>query len=63
MDICLLFMGIVVQFQVGVDGKPSSTSPLKINFSSTRGEEIGMEEMRHTLREEKGKNSFSHWEV
>lgn len=52
LDMCLLNMGIVVQFQVGVDRKPS-TSPVKTNFSTTREEKIGMEEKRHTQRERK----------
>lgn len=44
LDICLLIVGIVVQFQIEVDGNPSSTCPVKINFSATEGEKIGMEE-------------------
>lgn len=53
LDICLLVVGIVGQFQVGVDGKPSSTSPVKTNFSTTREEKIVVEEKRHTRRERK----------
>lgn len=58
LDICLLIMGVVVLFQVEMYGKPSSTSPVKTNFSTARGEKIGMEEKRQTWREEKGKIIF-----
>lgn len=63
LDICLLIVRIVVQFQVEMDGNPSSTSPVKINFSATEGEKIDMEEKWHTWREEKGNMFFFPWEV
>lgn len=55
LDICFFIMGTVVQLQVEVGGNPFSTSSVKEKISSRRGEKIGMEEKKHTWREEKGK--------